>query len=249
VEPKRYGDEIASLILGKSENFTCAWASLPRPLLATLSPSIRLSLLLMNSLSDAFPSNPSGSKYPSIGSTKDSIFHSLVSHIIRQDGHLFEDITTRYFSGVHKWLPIISRKRFHQKLVQFQSIPNADFSILVLTMRLITQHPSTDPDKEQDRETLYLATKTLFTQVQTFAPASLHIIQAGIILAAYEHAHGMLEAAYVSIGACARMAFVLEMHNRQCSEEPQGTEAWLDDEESLATWWGLVICDRLVHLP
>ncbi len=75
-------------------------------------------------------------------------------------------------------------------------------------------------------------------------PSSLFLVPAGVILGHYEHAHGMIEAAYVTVGTCGRMACAIGMHNKQCSAEMQGTDAWVEDEEVLCTWWGLMILDR-----
>lgn len=198
----------------------------------------------MSSLSEVFPSNTLDPRVSQEFTTTDSVMASQVSQIIRVEGKHLEEILLNYFESIHLWLPIISRKRFHDRYTHFQTAPTADFSILLLAMRLITQHPSTDPEMEQDREVLYLATKTLFAQVQAFVPFSLHLVQAGVILSHYEHAHGMIEAAYVTIGTTARMAFAMGLHNKPCSAEVEGSDAWLEDEEALSTWWGLVICDR-----
>jgi Fungal specific transcription factor domain len=212
---------------------------------AKLCPTVRLSLLLMNSLSDVLPSNFE-SKDSAASATSNSVFSSQIRHIIERDGKYIDDVVVRYFQGVHLWLPIISKKRFRDRFAHFQATPTADFALLLLLMRLIIQHPSPDPDMDQDREVLYLASKTLFAQVQAFVPSSLFLVQAGVMLATYEHAHGMIEAAYVTIGTSARMACALGLHTKPCSMEMQGTDAWLDDEEALATWWGLMICDRYV---
>jgi hypothetical protein len=155
-----------------------------------------------------------------------------------------EEVIVRYFRGVHTWLPIMSRRRFRSRFMHFQVSPAADFSVLLLAMRLVIQHPSIDPAADQDREFLYLATKTLFAQVQTSMPSSLFLVQAGVILGHYERAHGLIEAAYVTAGTCARMACAMNMHNKQCSGEIQGSDAWVEDEEVLCTWWGLMILDR-----
>ena len=200
----------------------------------------------MNSLSDVLPSNVFDPNAPEIIATSDSVFSSQIRHILQADGKYIDDVVLRFFQSVHVWLPIISRRRFRDRLAQFQVAPAADFAILVLIMRLIMQHPSPDSDMDQDREVLYLASKTLLAQVQAFIPSSLYLVQAGVILAHYEKAHGMIEAAYVTIGTSARMACALGLHNKTCSMEMQGTDAWLDDEEALATWWGLMICDRYV---
>ena len=199
----------------------------------------------MNSLSDVLPSNFE-SKDSAASATSNSVVSSQIRHIIERDGKYIDDVVGRYFQGVHHWLPIISKKRFRDRFAHFQVTPTADFALLLLLMRLIIQHPSLDPDTDQDREVLYLASKTLFAQVQAFVPSSLFLVQVGVMLATYEHAHGMIEAAYVTIGTSARMACALGLHTKPCSMEMQGTDAWLDDEEALATWWGLMICDRYV---
>ncbi|KAH9215266.1 hypothetical protein DL95DRAFT_446019 [Leptodontidium sp. 2 PMI_412] len=249
-EPRRSGSEAttsrAASPLGINQRLASTWGSIPRSLKSRLCPSLRLSLLLMSSLSEVFPSNTLDPRVSQEFTTTDSVMASQVSQIIRVEGKHLEEILLNYFESIHLWLPIISRKRFHDRYTHFQTAPTADFSILLLAMRLITQHPSTDPEMEQDREVLYLATKTLFAQVQAFVPFSLHLVQAGVILSHYEHAHGMIEAAYVTIGTTARMAFAMGLHNKPCSAEVEGSDAWLEDEEALSTWWGLVICDRVI---
>ena len=174
------------------------------------------------------------------------MIHAQVCYLIRTDGHYIDDVTSKYFAGVHRWLPIMSRKRFERRLRDLQSLPTADFSILLLCMRLITQHPSSEVEKNQDRETLYLATKTLFTQVQCVLQSSLYLIQAGILIAAYEEAHGMTESAYLSIGNCSRMAIAAGLHRSTCSNLPRRSDAWFEEEERYSTFWGLVIRDRYV---
>ncbi|KAL2060809.1 hypothetical protein VTL71DRAFT_8861 [Oculimacula yallundae] len=200
----------------------------------------------MNSLSEVLPSNTLDPRAPFQYTTTDSVIASQISQIIRVEGKHLEETLLSYFETIHLWLPIISRKLFHDRYTNFQTAPSADFSLLLLAMRLIIQHPSTDPEVDQDREVLYLATKTIFAQVQAFVPSSLYLVQAGIILSHYEHAHGMIEAAYVTVGTTTRMAFVMDLHNKSCSTELEGSDLWLEDEEALSTWWGLVICDRTI---
>ncbi|PMD47959.1 hypothetical protein L207DRAFT_523299 [Hyaloscypha variabilis F] len=246
-DPRRSGDRLtkSESPLGRSERLASTWTSIPRSMRAKLCPTVRLSLLLMSSLSDVLPSN-FDLKASSTSATSDSVFSSQIRHIIEADGKYIDDVVVRFFQGVHAWLPIISKKRFRDRFAHFQAVPTADFALLLLLMRLITQHPSPDPETDQDREVLYLASKTVFAQVQAFIPSSLYLVQAGVILATYEHAHGMIEAAYITIGTAARMACAIGLHNKHCSMEMQGTDTWLDEEEALATWWGLMICDRII---
>jgi hypothetical protein len=198
----------------------------------------------MNSMSEMIQASVLEPNASQFSKSTDAIFYSQVCHIIRADGHYVEDVVTRYFNGVHTWVPIVSRKRFVDRFRFQGSAPSADFSILLLVMRLIAQFPSPDADVDQEREILYLATKTLFTQVQAFVPTSLALVQSGILLSRYEQAHGMIDAAYITCGTASRMAFSIGIQNARCSEALQGSDGWFDEEEALSTWWGLVICDR-----
>lgn len=71
----------------------------------------------------------------------DGALHFRICEIIRAYGKYVDDITVIYFQGVHRWLPIISRPRFHDRLVVLQSPASVDFSILLLSMCLITHNP------------------------------------------------------------------------------------------------------------
>ncbi|EPE31177.1 Zn2/Cys6 DNA-binding protein [Glarea lozoyensis ATCC 20868] len=246
-EPRRYGDEVANSIPAiDSSSSPSTWTSIPRPVLGRLNPSMRVSILLMNSMSEMIQASVLEPNVSQSVISTDAIFQSQVYHIIRADDHYIEDVVNRYFNGVHTWIPIISRKRFVDRFRIQNIIPTADFSILLLVMRLLAQFPSPDPDIDQEREILYLATKTLFTQVQPFVPISLALVQAGILLSRYEQAHGMIDAAYITCGTASRMAFTLNLHNAGCSTALQGSDNWLDEEQALSTWWGLVICDRTI---
>ena len=44
--------------------------------------------------------------------TADGIFHLRIYEIIRAYGKYVDEITVKYFQGVHRWLPVISRSRF-----------------------------------------------------------------------------------------------------------------------------------------
>ncbi|KAH6673299.1 hypothetical protein B0J14DRAFT_700321 [Halenospora varia] len=250
LEPRRYGDEIvraASPNVGASGSVS-TWTSIPRSVLGTLDPTMRLSILLTNSISDLVHTSVLQTNARRPPPSMHAIFYSQVGNIVQTDGQYFESILTRYFDGVHIWLPILSRKRFYDRLKVLPSEPSADFSVLLLAMRLITQHPSSNSEMNQDREILYLATKTLFAQVQAFVPSSLCLVQTGILLAHYENGHGMAEAAYVTIGMSSRMVHALGIEEATCSKKIQGSDEWYDEEEALSTWWGLVICDRIIAL-
>lgn len=63
----------------------------------------------------------------------------------------------------------------------------------------------------------------------------------------YEHAHGMLESAYVSIGTCARMAIAAGLDSEGFGQLPADSDYWLDQEERRSLWWAIMNCDRYVE--
>lgn len=156
-----------------------------------------------------------------------------------------DDISARYFRGIHSFIPIISRARFHDSLVNFGAPPPASFSVLLLAMSLITYYPEATLQNQRsvEQSSLYLATKTIFTQVHSSSSPSLHLIQAGLILATYEYASGMVENALSSISLCARMGYATRIQLSDPQQKSEGDE-YLQAEEELNTWWGIVICER-----
>ena len=72
------------------------------------------------------------------------------------------------------------------------------------------------------------------------------MIQAGLLIATYEYGHGLLEAAYVSIGTCARMGFIAGLHGGQFGRPSPGGQSspLLKEDEEHNLWWGIIVSER-----
>ena len=198
-------------------------------------PSITSSLLL----GDAFLNH-----IPAVVSAH-NIIHLQVCQTIWAFGDSVDDISARYFRGIHRWLPVISRGRFLDRLVNSWSAATADFSLLLLTMCLITSQSARDPHlSAADQEALYLTTKMLFAHTQACVAISVDLIQAGLLIATYEYGHGLTDADYISIGTCARMAAVADLPTPQFHQITRDDQSWFKREEEKNLWWGLLICER-----
>jgi hypothetical protein len=183
-----------------------------------------------------------------------------VHGIIRGTRQFVDDISTRYFHGFHPYFPIISRTRFYNNLIALGAAPAADFSVLLMTTCLITHapalgylsEPGTDPSVEQ--QSIYLTTRSLFSQVQVTSSPSVPLIQAGLLLAVYEYMRGWPDNAFVTIAGSARMAYAARIHAREHQQAQTthksghnvGNNFLLQAEEAANTWWGIVICERYV---
>jgi hypothetical protein len=99
-------------------------------------------------------------------------------------------IVDAYFDGPHKRISILARGEFRTELVH--------------VMLLILQRPNDEASNLCSL--LYLRVKSLICLLEANMPDDLQVMQARILVAYYELAHGMLEAASRSIGACAKAA-------------------------------------------
>ena len=183
-----------------------------------------------------------------------------VHGIIRSTGQFVDDISARYFQGFHSHLPIISRTSFYNNLVMLGAAPAADFSVLLLTICLITHAPALGyqsrhgASRSVEQQSLYFTARSLFAQVQVSCSPSVPLIQAGLLLAVYEYTHGRPDDAFVTIAGSARMAYGARIHARDCHQTEMAntashnanTELLLRTEEAANTWWGIVICERYV---
>ena len=183
-----------------------------------------------------------------------------VHGIIRATGQFVDDISARYFQGFHRHLPIISRTRFYNNLITLGATPAADFSVLLLTICLITHAPALGyqsghgTTRSIEQQSLYLTARSLFAQVQVSCSPSVSLIQAGLLLAVYEYIHGRPDDAFVTIAGSARMAYAARIHARDRLQTQMahtachngGTDLLLQAEEAANTWWGIVICERYV---
>jgi hypothetical protein len=149
------------------------------------------------------------------------------------------EVSEQFFQGFHLWLPVISPRLFYTYGAA-SSPPPSDFSILLLAMCLITQHPADD--------SIYMALRGLFVQVQATICASTALVQAALLLSAYEYARGWLDAAFVSIGACARMACIIGIDERQQDKSECRPWSRTKVHENRNIWWGVVVLERSVEL-
>ena len=179
----------------------------------------------------------------------DEILYAYVSYVLEYSGLPLAKLYHHFFEGFHQWLPIISPKRFIEKTRHLPSgVIDPPNCVLLLAMCLIVLRPSPDsPAKSLDGITnLYLAVKSCFAQTQAIFTATVPLVQAAILIAAYEYASRRPEIAYISIRAGATMVNVLGLDR----SEPSEVENWPDSESMLKSleernvWWSIVILER-----
>lgn len=123
----------------------------------------------------------------------------------------------------------------------FSKTKRPDFAVLLLGVCLLIRYAATDTGQDP----LYKIVKDQCWQLSSRLEASIELVQAGVLIACYEHASGMVGAAYGTIGLSARMGSWMGLHNQQLeSDLPKDSDAWLENAERYNLWWGIVIRDR-----
>ncbi|KAB5545743.1 hypothetical protein GE09DRAFT_1132274 [Coniochaeta sp. 2T2.1] len=194
-----------------------------------------------------------------------NLYHE-VHRLIRATGHFVDDVTTCYFRGVHQHLPMVSRTRLHGHLFAGLETPSATLSVLLLTMCLVscTAKPTLlekSPDQsaaskspasapaELDRQSLYLIARSVLAQVQALYPPSVHLVQAGLLLALYEYAYGDPDKAFASLAGSGRLAYAAGIEPQALLGGPDDNIAGAQQQEAenANTWWALNICERMIY--
>jgi hypothetical protein len=138
-----------------------------------------------------------------------------VLSILRLAGRTPEDISDYYFETFQQACPIISPALFKGALTQYlqaNSASPADFSILLLTLCLVTALPCLDQPLQLpsvSHDWLYATTKSLFAQAHATISNSLPLVQAEFLIAVCEYACARPQAAYVSLNICQLLAETL----------------------------------------
>jgi hypothetical protein len=161
-----------------------------------------------------------------------------ILQIVQTCHHSISEMSTRYFTGIHLWIPFLCPETFQKDVILFDSVPSPDFALLLLCMCLVTYNPPKPHPPPIRHDMLYLHTKTLSTQLQVLRRPSSHLIEAAILMSTYEYAHGQPDSALATIAGCARMAYMIGIHRKP--ELPGWSNAW-------NTWWAIRIFERMFY--
>ncbi len=149
---------------------------------------------------------------------------------------------TKYFSSIHVWFPILSELSYYERLTRVFEKPCAKYSLLSLSLMLITTAP---PVKEtlDSFTSLYVLVKSSIAIVEAANITSLEIVQSRVLVSLFEFGHGM-PAAFISIAATVRAAVAIGIKKTikaPCTDVSADCSKF---EEGHRVWWGIVMLDR-----
>lgn len=155
-----------------------------------------------------------------------------------------KDTAVQFFKTTHSWLPILSKRRFYDCLLNPLLQPRPDVALLLLSIRLITIPPLSDVPTS--KTPVYLAAKQFYSDVVAVGTCSVQVLQAGILISLYELGHALYPSAYLSIASCARYGVAFGINGKDPSQAKFSLNGnWNEAEERKRSWWAVLILDRL----
>ncbi|KAL7909366.1 hypothetical protein GGI35DRAFT_379758 [Trichoderma velutinum] len=144
-----------------------------------------------------------------------------------------------YYRFASRWLPIISRRKIFDQLLNPLLPLRADAVFLLLCMKVIITQPQLEPLSWPSE---YYAAVRYRTELELAGLASLEILQGCILLGAYEQGNAIYPAAHTSIGICLKHATALGMG------WTYSTASNIDAEERNRGWWAIFLLERILGL-
>lgn len=169
--------------------------------------------------------------------------------IRRLSGVSPEEVISTYSRTIEPWFPVISEPKLCNQLSSNWHDATLDLAVLCLAIELFSTPPSLGPKEERvgsDFMSLYLCTKGWIVSMEGLGINSLEVVQSRLLITLFEVAHGLYPAAYISIGATVRAAEALSVYSGADVALSLFVAKVVDKEESMKTWIGILVLDRLV---
>ncbi|RKK95472.1 hypothetical protein BFJ68_g14758 [Fusarium oxysporum] len=156
----------------------------------------------------------------------------------------------RFLDNFQRWLPVIAPRRLDEHIeLSKRGLVGADVSILLLSICLVTLRSGGDlADPLVHHAAVHTTVRTLYAQVQAMMHASTSLVQAGIILSAYEYASGQIDSAFISIAVCIRMAQVVGVDTAYNRLDAVQEETRLQATSEWNLWWSIIVLERFILL-
>jgi hypothetical protein len=147
----------------------------------------------------------------------------------------------KYFNSIYRRMPILSKSKYLEHLPSLYTAPQADFITLCLCLCLVVQYPQEGLSMQTS---LYVMVKNYISLLEATGFLTLSVIQSRVLISFYEMGHGMLPAASISIGACARAARALGLNKKAFQTVKDDDAARIRAEEEKRVWWAIICLDR-----
>lgn len=167
--------------------------------------------------------------------------HPYIHQIVAE--HLDDDrvaLCEEYLSTVHKWLPMVSRKRLLNELSSDPAEVDGCLAVFLLCIKAF----NTKDGECARNSSWYLLARSLCSEAESAGFVSLRLVQALVLLTVYELSHAIYPCAYSTLGRASRLGILLGLHDRKNNQLFKPAETWTLREEQRRTWWAIFLLDR-----
>jgi hypothetical protein len=154
--------------------------------------------------------------------------------------------TCRTFAvSFNTWIPFLGERQIWDLAAQLTNYPPAESCALLLGIYLIA-HKSRKVDTMECIRSIYPVLKTLHSRLMSSSSPTIEIIQAGLLIAVYEHGQQLGQESYMTIGACSRMGYSIGLQKTLQINPPCDPTAKAIFETQNQTWWCVIMMERYV---
>ncbi|KAH0493360.1 hypothetical protein TgHK011_000034 [Trichoderma gracile] len=174
--------------------------------------------------------------------------HIRVAVVERLSGFEPRDAEAAYSRTIRPWFPVIAELRLSEQLPDGWDDKSLDFTLLCLSIVLFCTAPKPKGRygvHDSGITDLYLSAKSWIALVEGLGINSMELVQARLVIAAFEVSHGFYPAAYISIGAVVRASEALR-NGRDLEAPPYKPSTEEERVEELTTWAAIKILDRYI---
>ncbi|KAI1137313.1 hypothetical protein F5Y05DRAFT_85648 [Hypoxylon sp. FL0543] len=149
----------------------------------------------------------------------------------------------KYFSTIHQWLPILSKKRVRQHMVEIgTAAPDSPLNLLYLCMKLVSEPLPREVSARAYKP--YMRVLETLLKVENSRLPCLQLLQSVILISVFEISHAIYPAAYLRAGHASRLCIMMGFHDRKYATQLfKDPITWTAREEERRAWWAVFCLD------
>lgn len=162
---------------------------------------------------------------------------ATVDRILKEKRLTSRQVIDGYYKTIQIWFPVVPESVFRLSLdpihVQQSIIPKT--LTLFMMLNLGNEPTLAEGETVEQLPSLYLTCKSLFSVLMARGETSVWFIQAGLLVALFEYTQGLTDAAYVTLGICAKTSSLWPTQNNELDEHNRAR-------------WGIAILERCMNI-
>lgn len=171
-------------------------------------------------------------------------FGSQIFQTLRLIGDDMEPTCKEYFQRIHCWVPFIDQMEFWRRFSSLQINLDLEFSILLVGIYINAYTPTGSSHNIILVDSTYSIIKNIWSSLQMNKCPSILLIQAGLLLATYEHGQALKEISTLTIRTCVEMGHTLKLDHSLEANMTVELDQCREVAISRRLWWAVVIFER-----